>query len=57
MIKIKPTKVDDINEAIGMVLDLAFQGATDRYDNPTRYRREMAAIRLVKETFQSGELR
>ena len=40
-----------INDAIWLVLELAVQGAADRFDNPTRYRREMAAIKLVRDTF------
>ena len=58
MLKIKPTKSDDIDEALEIVLDLAFQGVNDKYDNPKAYRRQMEAIRLVREIFcRSGELR
>jgi hypothetical protein len=46
----------DIDAAIELVLELAFQNTTDRYDNPSRYRAEMAALKLVRETFtKSGE--
>jgi hypothetical protein len=46
----------DIDAAIELVLELAFQNTTDRYDNPRRYRAEMAALKLVRETFtKSGE--
>lgn len=57
-VKIKPTANDDIDAALEMVIDMAFQGAVDKYDNPTEYRKQMAAIRLIKETFcRSGELK
>ena len=56
-LKIKPTKADDIDAALALVLDLAEQNVIDRYDNPTEYRRQMAALKLVRETFcKSGEL-
>jgi hypothetical protein len=51
MLKIKPTKADDIDAALDLVTELAFQNTCDRYDNPAEYRRQMAAIKLVKETF------
>jgi hypothetical protein len=51
MLKIKPTKNDDIDAALDLVIELATQGTTDRIDNPTRYRNEVAAIELVRETF------
>lgn len=51
MLKIKPTRPDDIEAALELVIDLAEQGVTDRLDNPARYRNEMAAIELVRETF------
>jgi hypothetical protein len=51
MLKIKPTKNDDIDAALELVIELAVQGVCDRIDNPTRYRHEMAAIELVKDTF------
>lgn len=55
--KVNQPRPDDIGAAVQIVLDLAIQGTTDRYDNPTRYRREMAAINLVRQTLtQSGEL-
>jgi len=58
MLKIKPTKSDDIDAAISMVLDLAIQGAVDKYDNPSEYRRQMTAIHLVGETFlRTGDWR
>lgn len=56
LLKIKPTAADEIDAALELVLDLAFQNTTDRYDNPARYRKEMAAINLVRDTFtRSGE--
>ena len=54
MLKIKPTRNDDIDAAIELVLDLAFQNICDRFDNPSEYRRQMAAYKLVKETFSRG---
>jgi len=46
----------DIDAALQLVLELAFQNTTDRYDNPSRYRAEMAALKLVRDTFtKSGE--
>ena len=58
MLKIKPTKNDNIDEALEIVLDLAFQGVNDKYDNPRAYKRQMDAIRMIRETFcRSGELR
>jgi hypothetical protein len=55
-LKIKPTKADDIDAAIELVLDLAFQNIADRLDNPSEYRRQMAAYKLVKATFsKSGD--
>lgn len=57
-LKIKPTRNEDIDDAINLVIDLAFQNTIDRRDNPGEYRRQMAAIRLVEETFQrNGERR
>lgn len=57
-LKIKPTKADDIDGALQMVMDMAFQGAVDMYDNPSEYRRQMAALKLVRATFsKGGELR
>jgi hypothetical protein len=53
-LKIKPSKDDDIAVALDLVIDLAEQGVTDRLDNPVRYRKEMAAIELVRETFAKG---
>jgi hypothetical protein len=48
----------DINDAIELVLDLAFQNVVDRLDNPGEYRRQMAAIRLVQDTFtKTGDRR
>jgi hypothetical protein len=58
MLKIKPTKNDDIDAALELVIELAVQGVCDRIDNPTRYRHEMAAVELVRDTFtRAGELR
>ena len=50
-VKIKPTRADDIDAAIELILDLAFQNIADRLDNPSEYRRQMAAYKLVKSTF------
>jgi len=56
MLKIKPNQADDIDAALELVTELAFQNTTDRYDNPGEYRRQIAAIKLVKETFnRNGE--
>ena len=58
MLKIKPSPKDDIDAALELVIEMAFQGAVDRYDNPRDYKRQMEALRLVRETFcRSGELR
>lgn len=47
-----------IDNALELVLILAFQNTTDRLENPSEYRRQMAAIELVEETFSiTGELR
>jgi hypothetical protein len=51
MLKIKPTKSDDIDAALELVIDLAFQNVVDKYDNPREYRRQMEALKLVRETF------
>jgi hypothetical protein len=51
MLKIKPTAADDIDAALELVIDLAFQNTIDKYENPSEYRRQIAAIRLVEETF------
>ena len=49
---------NDIDVALETVIDMAFQGAVDKYDCPSEYRRQMAAIRLIRETFcRSGEQR
>lgn len=46
----------DIDAALELVISLAFQNTTDRHDNPREYRRQMAALKLVRETFsKSGE--
>ena len=56
MLKIKPTKADDIDASLDLVLELAFQNMVDRFDNPSEYRRQMAAYKLVKDTFsKSGD--
>ena len=58
MLKIKPNANDEIDAALELVIDLAFQNTVDRYDNPKEYRRQMAAIKLVKDTFtKSGDFR
>ena len=50
------TKVKDaasnIDAAIELVIDLAEQNVIDVYDNPSEYRRQMAALKLVRETFR-----
>ena len=54
--RIKPTENDEIGAALDLVIELAFQNVVDKFDNPKEYRRQMAAIKLVKETFtKSGE--
>ena len=58
MLKIRPTKNDDIDAALELVMDMAFQGAVDKYDNPRDYQRQMKALKLVRETFsRAGELK
>ena len=57
MLKIKPTKNDDIDAALDLVIELAFQNTTDRYDNPSEYRRQSAAIKLVQDTFSRSGAR
>lgn len=54
-IKIKPNETDELNAALGLVVELAFQNITDRLDNPREYRRQMQAVRLVQETFHVGD--
>ena len=41
----------DIDEALALVVELAFQNTTDRYDNPREFTRQSRAIKLVKDTF------
>ena len=54
----RPKRDSDLDAAMELVLRLAFQNTTDRFENPSRYREEMAAIELVEETFSiTGELR
>jgi hypothetical protein len=55
-VKIKPTETDHINAALGLVIELAFQNIVDRLDNPREYRRQMAAVRLVQQTFGVGDI-
>jgi hypothetical protein len=50
-LKIRPTPADDIDMALELVVDLAFQNVIDRLDNPSEYRRQTAAVKLVRETF------
>lgn len=53
----EPTTAD-ITSALALVIDLAAQNIIDQYDNPTEYRRQSAALKLVRETFgKPGELR
>lgn len=51
----KQKKPSDIDAALELVVSLAEQNVVDRYDNPAEYRRQMAALRLVKETFNRGD--
>ena len=51
----KQKKPPDIDGALELVISLAEQNTVDRYDNPAEYRRQMAALRLVKETFNRGD--
>lgn len=53
-LKIRPTKADDIDGALELVIELAEQNVIDRYDNPSEYRRQMAALKLVRETFSKS---
>lgn len=54
----RPKRDNDLDEALELVLLLAFQNTTDRLENPGEYRRQMAAIELVEQTFSiTGELR
>ena len=56
MLKIKPSRADDIDDALELVLELAFQNIVDKYENPKEYRRQIAAYKLVKDTFnKSGD--
>jgi hypothetical protein len=48
---VKPNTHDDIEIALELVLDLAFQNIIDKFDNPREYHRQMAAYKLVKQTF------
>lgn len=54
----RPERDRDLDAALELVVQLAFQNTVDRYDNPTEYRRQMKAIELIEETFSvTGELR
>ncbi|HEY2245688.1 MAG TPA: hypothetical protein VGH47_15970 [Xanthobacteraceae bacterium] len=54
----KQPQSHDIEAALQIVIELAFQNTIDRLENPTRYRQEMAAIDLVRDTFsRAGQLR
>lgn len=53
-LKIKPTKADDIDAALELVIELAEQNVIDKFDNPSEYRRQMAALKLVRETFSKS---
>jgi hypothetical protein len=55
-IKIKPTETDVLNDALALVIELAFQNVIDRLDNPREYRRQMAAVHLVQQTFGVGDI-
>lgn len=47
---------DDFDTALALVLDLAFQNIADPRDNPREHRRQMAAYKLIKQTFsKSGD--
>jgi hypothetical protein len=50
-VKIKPNETDQIKSALELVVDLAEQNVIDKFDNPSEYRRQTAALRLVRETF------
>ena len=50
-IRPKPARADDIDAAIELVLNLAYQNLADRLDNPSEYRRQLAAYELVHDTF------
>ena len=47
----KNPNASDIDEALALVVELAFQNTTDRYDNPREFRRQSMAIKLVRDTF------
>jgi hypothetical protein len=52
----KPKKIDTIEDALELVIDLASQNVIDKFDNPSEYRRQSAALKLVQETFsKSGD--
>ena len=54
----RPKRDRDLDAALELVVQLAFQNTVDRYDNPAEYRRQIEAIELVEETFSiTGELR
>lgn len=58
MLHIKPTQRNELDDAFEIVLDLAFQNIVDKFDNPTQYRKQMAAYKLIRNTFtREGELR
>lgn len=51
----KPPTRSDIENALDLVISLAEQNVVDWCDNPTECRRQMVALRLVKETFNRGD--
>jgi hypothetical protein len=42
---------DEINEALALVLTLAEQNVVDRLEIPREYRRQMKALKIVRDTF------
>lgn len=50
-VALRPTNNDDIDAALELVVSLAEQNVIDRRDNPREYRRQMLAVKIVKETF------
>ena len=49
----RPKRDRDLDAALELVVQLAFQNTVDRYDNPAEYRRQIEAIELVEETFKN----
>jgi hypothetical protein len=53
MSKHQPGK-SEIDAALELTIDLASQNIVDPYDNPTEHRRQTAAVKLVRNTFNRG---